>query len=76
MSIMVVDMIVFGIAYILLVYLVMTMIRPPHKPNKNRNGDGDGGIETNSPPKIDLPPGVIWPSDGPKAKEPAPPLEV
>ncbi|QDH81491.1 hypothetical protein FKX85_04930 [Echinicola soli] len=73
---MVVDMIVFGMAYVLLVYLVMTMIRPAHKPNKNRNDDGEGGVETVNPPKIDLPPGVIWPSDGPKTKKPAPTVEV
>ncbi|AWW33149.1 hypothetical protein DN752_11595 [Echinicola strongylocentroti] len=73
---MVVDMIVFGMAYVLLVYLVMTMIRPPHLPNRDKNDDGDGGIDIPDTPKIDLPPGVIWPSDGPKAKDPAPPMEV
>ncbi|AGA77290.1 hypothetical protein Echvi_1019 [Echinicola vietnamensis DSM 17526] len=73
---MVVDMIIFGVAYVLLVYFLMTMIRPAHGSRKNRSDDGDGGIEVTDPPKIDLPPGVIWPSDGPKTKEPAPPLEV
>lgn len=76
MGSLVFNTIFFGLAYVLLVYLIMTFIKPAYKRNKNNNDEGDGGVEDTSPPKIDLPPGVIWPSDSPKTKEPAPPMEV
>ncbi|WP_215225587.1 hypothetical protein [Echinicola shivajiensis] len=76
MSSLTIDMILCGIAYVLLVYFIVTMSRPPFGKGRNRGDDGDGGVEDSSPPKIDLPPGVIWPTDGPKTKKPGPPMEV
>ncbi|MBD8488793.1 hypothetical protein IFO69_08555 [Echinicola sp. CAU 1574] len=77
MSSLVIDMILCGIAYVLLIYFIATMNKPPFNSDKNNNGDdGDGGIEDTTPPKIDLPPGVIWPSEGPKSKKPTSPMEV
>ena len=77
MSSLVIDMILCGIAYVLLIYFIATMNKPPFGNGKNNSkDDGDGGVEDTTPPKIDLPPGVIWPSDGPKCKDPSPPMEV
>lgn len=39
-----------------------------HK-RKGDNDEGDGGLSFPREPQIDLPPGVIWPSDAPKKKE-------
>jgi hypothetical protein len=45
--------------------------------NKGKSSDdGDGGIENVTPPKIDLPPGVIWPSDVPKKSNRPKPVEA
>jgi hypothetical protein len=78
MSSLVIDLILCGIAYVVLIYFVATLTKA--KINKNRNNnddDGDGGVEDLTPPKIDLPPGIIWPNDDKeKDKKPAPPLEV
>ncbi len=77
MSSLVIDMILCGIAYVVLIYFVATLTKANLDKGKNNSkDDGDGGVEDNTPPKIDLPPGVIWPSDGPKDKKPTAPLEV
>ena len=49
-----------------------TMTKNSLKKGNNREDDGDGGIEDFTPPKIDLPPGVQWPSDSPKSRTPEP----
>lgn len=38
--------------------------------SNRRNGDGDdeGGLMLETEPKIDLPPGVVWPSEAPKRR--------
>lgn len=78
MSSLVIDLILCGIAYVVLIYFVATMARANMDPGGKKNeedDDGDGGIEDLTPPKIDLPPGVVWPSDGPKKRE-TPEMEV
>jgi len=73
----VIDLILCGIAYVILIYFVAKMTRIPlPKGKKNEDEDGDGGVEDLTPPKIDLPPGVIWPSDVPRRRKPSGPLEV
>lgn len=76
MSSLIIDMILCGIAYVLLIYFIVTMNRPPFDKDSNRDDDGDGGVEDTTPPKIDLPPGVIWPSDVSKHEKSGPPVEV
>lgn len=78
MSSLVIDLILCGIAYVVLIYFVATMARANMEPGGKKNeedDDGDGGIEDLTPPKIDLPPGVVWPTEGPKKRE-TPEMEV
>ena len=64
MSSLVIDMVLCGIAYLILIYFVATMTKLRRDKGKtNEDDDGDGGVEDLTPPKIDLPPGVIWPTD-------------
>lgn len=72
MSSLVVDLILFGLAYVLLIFVMATMTNKSIRKGGNREDDGDGGIEDFTPPKIDLPPGVQWPSDSPKKRTPEP----
>jgi hypothetical protein len=73
MSSLVIDLILCGVAYVILIYFVATMTKNSIRRGNNRNDDGDGGVDIIVPPKIDLPPGVIWPSDSPvKRKSPEP----
>lgn len=37
--------------------------------SKGSSDDDEGGLIFEHEPKIDLPPGVIWPSDSPKSKK-------
>lgn len=53
------DLFLSGLTYVLLIYLTFRLM----KNKKSRGSDDDGGETIYSPPKIDLPPGVIWPSD-------------
>ncbi|WP_052308732.1 hypothetical protein [Echinicola pacifica] len=73
-SFQLIDMVFFGLAYVMLVYLVMIMIKSPKRPRRN-NGEGDGGVEDAKPPQIDLPPGVVWHSDH-QPKKTKTPLKV
>lgn len=70
MSSLIVDLVLCGMAYVVLIYFVATMTKARIQRGRNRNDDGDGGIEDFTPPKIDLPPGVIWPSDIPERRKP------
>lgn len=64
MNSLVIDLILCGIAYVVLIYFVATLTKSKIQRNrKNNDDDGDGGVETNTPPVIDLPPGIVWPSD-------------
>ncbi|MFT7362456.1 MAG: hypothetical protein ACI9UV_000650 [Algoriphagus sp.] len=65
MSSLVIDLILCGVAYVILIYFVATMTKNSIRRGNDRNDDGDGGVDIIIPPKIDLPPGVIWPSDAP-----------
>ncbi|MGY6744997.1 MAG: hypothetical protein ACXIUQ_19860 [Cecembia sp.] len=76
MSSLVIDLVLCGFAYVVLIYFVATMTKSKISRKDSNNDDGDGGVEDFSPPKIDLPPGVIWPSDAPKSKTPTEPAEV
>jgi hypothetical protein len=76
MSSLVVDLVLCGVAYVVLIYFVATMTKSNLGRNTDSSDDGDGGIEDFTPPKIDLPPGVIWPTDAPRKKSPKEPLEV
>jgi len=75
MSSLVIDLILCGLAYVILIYVMATMTKKSLKRKDNSGDEGDGGIEDYTPPKIDLPPGVQWPDDGPKSRLPEP-MEV
>ena len=47
-------------------YLSIRAMRS-HKVSRG-NGNDEGGEEFPQEPKIDLPPGVVWPSDSPEAE--------
>jgi len=66
MSSLFIDLVLCGLAYVVLIYFVATMTKAHIKKRDNDADDGDGGVEDMTPPKIDLPPGVIWPKDAPK----------
>mgnify|MGYP005811219267 CR=1 FL=1 len=76
MSSLVVDLILCGLAYVVLIYFIATLTKSKLSRDRDSNDDGDGGVEDFTPPKIDLPPGVIWPSDSPRKKTPRKPAEV
>lgn len=63
MSSLVIDLFLCGVAYVVLIYFVATMTKARINRNRNNDDDGDGGVEDLTPPKIDLPPGIVWPSD-------------
>ena len=76
MNSLVIDLFLCGVAYVILIYFIATMTKNSARGKNSNNDDGDGGVENFTPPKIDWPPGVIWPSDSPK-KSPTPePMEV
>ncbi|MFY0591569.1 hypothetical protein [Roseivirga sp.] len=55
-----------GITYVILTYLAFKLMRS----KKSNNGSSDDGDQDLSiPPKIDLPPGIVWPKDLDKLKE-------
>jgi hypothetical protein len=53
-----IDMILCGILYVFLIYMMF-------KSRRKRRGQGgnDGGTFQLAPPQIDLPPGISWPVD-------------
>ncbi len=71
MSSLVVDLVLLGLTYVVLIYFVATLTKARLNGGRNNSGgdDGDGGIEDYTPPKIDLPPGVVWPSDVDRRKK-------
>lgn len=72
MSSLMINLFLAGFAYIIVIYFVATMTKNSLKRGKGNSDDGDGGVENLSPPKIDLPPGVIWPQDTPSKRRPEP----
>jgi hypothetical protein len=69
MNSLVIDLFLCGVAYVILIYFVATMTKNSLRKGNSSNDDGDGGIENFTPPKIDLPPGVIWPTDVTKKRK-------
>lgn len=75
MSSLMIDLIVCGLAYVIIVYLITVITK--NSLNKKKGGDNDeGGIRNFPSPKIDLPPGVVWPSDAPKRPVKPEPVEA
>ena len=72
---MVIDLIVCGLAYVITVYFISIMTKNTLQKRKGGN-DEDGGVKKIIPPKIDLPPGVIWPADVPKKSVRPEPVET
>ena len=66
------DMVLCGVVYLIIVYLMFVLMRKRSGLN-NKKGeggdDGDGGILLPTRPEIDLPPGVLWPDEGPGGKK-------
>lgn len=61
------DMILCGIAYLFLVYFMVTLLRK-RKRGFDGDDDDDGGLPVSPTPEIDLPPGVCLPDGSPKLK--------
>jgi hypothetical protein len=76
MNSLVIDLFLCGVAYVILIYFIATLTKNSSRGRNRNSDDGDGGIENHTPPKIDLPPGVIWPSDSPKKSRTPEPMEV
>lgn len=53
------DIFLSGLTYVLLTYLTFRLM----KKRKSKGSDDDGGDLISNTPKIDLPPGVVWPND-------------
>jgi hypothetical protein len=51
-----------GFVYVLLSYLIGRWCKPVSA-GLPRTDDGDGGKAEDTPPRLDLPPGVSWPTD-------------
>ena len=54
-----------GLVYVLLSYLIGRWCKPVSA-GLPRGDDEDGGKSEDIPPKLDLPPGVTWPTDSEK----------
>ncbi|MFC2187284.1 hypothetical protein ACFCT7_08185 [Fulvivirgaceae bacterium LMO-SS25] len=61
MALYFVDMVLCGVVYLILVYFMFLLMRKRGSNGNGRSDDGDGGIKLPNRPKIDLPPGVVWP---------------
>lgn len=72
MSSLMINLFLAGFAYVIIIYFVAMMTKNSLRNGRNGSDDGDGGVENFKPPKIDLPPGVIWPKDSPKKTKPDP----
>ncbi len=59
-----IDMIFFGLVYVLLVYFMVVLMKPRTIRPKS-DDDNEGGVQWEDLPKIDLPPGVSLPGGGP-----------
>jgi hypothetical protein len=66
MDSLMIDLILCGLVYVILIYFIVTISKNLRVGDKNQD---EGGLEIQTPPKIDLPPGVIWPAgELPKVK--------
>ena len=71
MSFHLIDMVLSGLAYVIMTYFIMKMIK--HRTGKSGgNDEDDGGKPVQLLPDLDLPPGISLPIDKPpvKSKEP------
>lgn len=57
-----------GLAYVLLSYLIGRWCKPV---SSGPQGGKDGGKEEDTPPLLDLPPGVSWPTESNPRLQPA-----
>lgn len=69
------DMIFSGIAYVMLVYIMIRLLQRRIPPPKEDN-NGDGGISIDTVPPLDLPPGVVPPGAPVSYKKESAPEEV
>lgn len=75
MNSLMIDLIVCGLAYVIMVYFIAIFTK--RSLNKKRGDDNDeGGLRNFTPPKIDLPPGVVWPVNAPKRPVKPEPVEA
>lgn len=64
-----IDVILVGLAYIVMVYfMVLLMKRKSYRFRDNNDDDDDGGIAVSPSPDLDLPPGITLPDNGPGGK--------
>ena len=75
MSLHIIDMVLSGLIYVILVYFIMKMLK-----NGNKKTDGDdeneGGISVHLLPELDLPPGISLPGNSPSTKDVKEPEEA
>jgi hypothetical protein len=62
MDSLMIDLILCGLVYVILIYFIVTVSKNLRVGRNDQDDGGDGGLEIQRPPKIDLPPGVIWPT--------------
>ena len=62
------DMILSGLAYLILVYFMVRMMRI-NKKRPRKDDEDDGGINITTLPEIDLPPGISLPDNSPSLKK-------
>lgn len=62
------DLILCGVAYIILVYLMVVLMKSRKRNLGGHDDDDDGGIAVKGPPEIDLPPGVVLPDGSPRLR--------
>jgi hypothetical protein len=62
-----IDMIIYGIAYVIMVYFMVILMKKKVN-NPTDDDDKDGGIGVIDIPDIDLPPGITLPDGGPGGK--------
>ena len=59
------DIVLCSMAYLILIGFIFWRTDRRKGPDDNSN-DGDGGLPIENGPKLDLPPGVCLPGDGPR----------
>jgi hypothetical protein len=59
------DLILCGVIYVILVYFMFEMMRKRYNPLKKDDDDDGGVLNISKPPFIDLPPGVSLPDGRP-----------
>jgi hypothetical protein len=66
-----IDLLLCGITYVILIYLLFELMLNK-KPDWKDDDDDGGGVSINNTPEIDLPPGVTLPQGGPDRKRSLP----